>query len=101
MAVETPEIRAVKYIQKFYPGLYQSMALRRPDLIKSAYDTAMHGTDGLGFALTDILDFAKQAIPMVQQQKVFNAQMKVATATPVVQQKPPAQYVPTVVDPGV
>lgn len=95
MLPDTPEGRALEFLRKGYPGIYDHLRASRPDIIRSAMSRTINPMGGLGDTasggiLDSILDFAKAAVPVYQQQQIFNAQLKAATQTPITQiQKPP------------
>jgi hypothetical protein len=87
----TPETRALAWVKAKHPDLYKVILTKRPDLIREAYARPLNGLGEIGGWTDDLLNLAKQAIPIYQQQKVFSAQLKQATAAPTPQA---ATYVP-------
>lgn len=76
----TPAGRALNWMKSAHPKLYRAMLIERPDLIREAYARPLNGLSGMDGIFDDILGFATKAIPIYQQQKVFSAQMKQASA---------------------
>lgn len=74
----TPEIKALEWLKKVHPRLYAGMVIKRPDIIRAAYAKPLNGLSSVDGIFDDILGFAKEALPMYQQQKVFSAQLKQA-----------------------
>lgn len=91
--MDTKEIRALTWIKKFQPALYQKMMRERPDIIEAAYKgTGVAGIDGMAGVFDDIIDFGTKSVSLYQQNEAFKAQMKQASQTPVQQiQTMPAQ----------
>lgn len=101
MLPDTPEGRALEFLRKGYPGIYESLRASHPEIVRAAMTRTINpGVNGLGAddgdgILDSILNFAKAAVPVYQQQKVFSAQLKAATQTPVSQIQRPGVIVPT------
>jgi len=75
--------RALAYMQKKYPELYQALVVERPDLIQEVYGAQMSGLGEVGGLLDDLLNFGTKSLDLYKQQQTFKAAMKQATQVPV------------------
>lgn len=92
---DTPAVRAIEFIKRYHPKMYQGLVINRPELIAEAYAKPLNGIAGVDGIFDDILNFGQKSLDLYKQQQTFKAQLTQAAQTPVrTIQTQPAQVAP-------